>query len=171
MKPKGRTPPGGRNRNARGARPLPIGSAYGHAHCLLCGHRNPWSLKLHFAPRPNGAVSACITVDRRLQGYEGIVHGGVIAALLDAAMTNCLFRHGVKAVTADLHVRFVESIPVGTGLDICAWIVRSMPRLHLVRSELAFGGRVAAWAEAKFTMPRFPHRQSTASVSACVLPP
>lgn len=41
-------------------------------------------------------------------------------ALLDAAMTHCLFRQGIEAVTASLKVRFVEPIPHATPLNIRA---------------------------------------------------
>lgn len=42
-----------------------------------------------------------------LQEYEGQLHGRVISSLLDAAMTHCLFHHGIEAVTGELYVRFV----------------------------------------------------------------
>lgn len=82
-----------------------------------------------------------------------MLHGGVIATLLDAAMTHCLFHRGVAAVTADLHVRYVRPVACGSCLEIGAQILKvSHPLFHL-RAEIACNGLVGAWAEAKF-LPR-----------------
>ncbi len=121
-----------------------------HAHCLMCGARNPRSLGLHFEDGEEGAVRARFRPGRALQGYDGILHGGMIAALLDAAMTNCLFRRGVQGMTADLHVRFLRPIRCGSFVDLRGWITAESPRLYALRAELAHGKQIMAWAEAKF---------------------
>jgi acyl-coenzyme A thioesterase PaaI-like protein len=107
-------------------------------------------LRLRFKPDDNGGVHTSFKAHRRLQGYQGILHGGVISALLDAAMTNCLFHRGVEAVTGDLHVRFVKPVPCTGTVDIRAWVVTSLPPLYRVRAELVHGETVTAWADAKF---------------------
>ncbi len=128
----------------------PIGAKDVHAHCLMCGARNPSSLGLHFEDGEDGAIRARFRPGRALQGYAGILHGGMVAALLDAAMTHCLFRRGIEAVTADLHVRFLRPIRCGSFVDLRGWITAESPRLYALRAELARGKQVVAWAEAKF---------------------
>lgn len=98
-------------------------------------------------------VCARFRANRALQGYRGILHGGMIAALLDAAMTHCLFRRGIQALTADLHVRFLRPIPCGAFVDLRAWITAETPRRYRVKAELVLEQQVMAWAEAAF-MPR-----------------
>lgn len=127
-----------------------LSSRNGHGACLLCGDRNPWSLSLRFTLQDDGAVHTRLQSHRVFQGFDGIVHGGVLAALLDAAMTHCLFHNGVAGVTADLHVRFLHSVPLDETIDLRAWIRTSAPRLFCLRAELTYGQRIAAWAEAKF---------------------
>jgi uncharacterized protein (TIGR00369 family) len=105
---------------------------------------------LHFEDGAEGAVCATVRPGRTLQGYTGILHGGIVAALLDATMTHCLFRRGIQAMTADLHVRFVQPIRCGTRVDLRGWITAESPRLFAVKAELTRGKRVMAWAEAKF---------------------
>jgi acyl-coenzyme A thioesterase PaaI-like protein len=85
-----------------------------------------------------------------LQGYDGILHGGVIAALLDAAMTHCLFYRGVQAVTGDLRIQFLQPVPCNSLLDLRAKVLSVTPPLYCVKAELVFEQRVMAWAEAKF---------------------
>ena len=120
-----------------------------HEWCLLCGSRNPHSLKLRFEPDELG-VKADFTPRRDLQGYRGILHGGIVSALLDSAMTHCLFNNGIKAVTGDLHVRFLHSVPYDQPLEIKAWFVSTRKPLYRLKAELLQGTKVMARAEAKF---------------------
>jgi len=85
-----------------------------------------------------------------LQGYPGILHGGVAASLLDAAMTNCLFHHGIQAYTGDLHVRYLHPIPCPAQLEIKAWIVSEYSPLYQLRSEISRNQQVMARGEGKF---------------------
>jgi acyl-coenzyme A thioesterase PaaI-like protein len=127
-----------------------ISARHGHAHCLLCGEHNPSSLNLAFELSDDGTVRAGFLAHWGLQGYADILHGGVIASLLDAAMTHCLFHHGISAVTGELKIRFVESIPCDAPLEIRAWITRAVPPLYVLKSEILLGERIPAWGEAKF---------------------
>jgi acyl-coenzyme A thioesterase PaaI-like protein len=89
-----------------------------------------------------------------LQGYDGMLHGGVISALLDAAMTHCLFHRDVQAVTADLHVRFMEPVSVTGSAMVRAWIVSVQPPLYRLQAEIVQGEKVMARGEAKFLTRR-----------------
>ena len=117
---------------------------------MMCGQRNPLSLGLSFRQEGEGKVSASFQAHPGFQGYDGIMHGGMIAALLDAAMTNCLFANGIKALTADLHVRFRKPVPCEAKLELQAQTVSSKPPLYLVRAELLCENKVMAVARAKF---------------------
>lgn len=103
-----------------------------------------------FQADDDGSVSARLQSHPGLQGYEGIIHGGVISALLDAAMTHCLFHQGVRAVTGDLRVRFLRSIRCRAALQLKAWMTSARPPLYCLRAEIMASDRVAAYAEAKF---------------------
>lgn len=131
-----------------------IGNAFGHSRCFLCGGANPASLKLAFSLAQDGSVSARFDCKPGLQGYDGILHGGVTASLLDAAMTHCLFHHGIKALTADLHVRYAHAIDCEALLDLWAAIASRRPPLYQLRAEISQEGCLMAWAEAKFLLRR-----------------
>ena len=53
--------------------------------CFVCGLENPYGLHLRFFDSEPGEVIAEVTVPEQFQGYPGIVHGGIIAAMLDEA--------------------------------------------------------------------------------------
>lgn len=121
-----------------------------HSQCLICGDSNPISLRLSFQPDINGGVCARFKADERLQGYDGLLHGGVTASLLDAAMTHCLFHHGVEALTGDLHVRYLQPIPCTAVLEISARVLYDRSPFFKMKGEIRVENRLMAWAEAKF---------------------
>ena len=122
----------------------------GHGNCLFCGDQNPLSFRLRFRADPGATVSAKFQASQHLQGYDGFLHGGIISALLDAAMTHCLFHQQIQAMTGDLHVRFLHPIPCDSVLVINARILSQKPPLYVLRAELTCDGQVMAWAQAKF---------------------
>jgi acyl-coenzyme A thioesterase PaaI-like protein len=68
--------------------------AEAHPFCFVCSPSNPMGLALRYSPQPDRSVAANFLGNCALEGYSGLLHGGVIAALLDGAMTNCLFARG-----------------------------------------------------------------------------
>ena len=127
-----------------------IGERFGHGACIMCGANNPWSLDVSFEPDGDGGVKTVFTPDLRLQGYDGMLHGGVSAALLDAAMTHCLFHRNVRAVTADLRVRYPHPVPMGHALGLRARMTEARAPLYRMRAELTDGDGVLVWAQATF---------------------
>jgi uncharacterized protein (TIGR00369 family) len=137
---------------------LSLSSHNNHSRCLLCGSLNPRSLRLSFRSGDDGVVRADFRVDTELQGYDGIMHGGVVAALLDAAMTHCLFHGGIQGLTGDLHVRFVHSILCDAQLEVRAWVEANRKSLYRLRAEIVCDGTIMAWAEATFMRRRIPRK-------------
>ncbi len=121
-----------------------------HDFCLMCGEKNPISMKLRFKKDESGKVYADFKGHFGLQGYTSIMHGGVICSLLDAAMTNCLFAHGIEAVTGELKVRFLSSIPFDATLKLVAEISKNMNPLFVLNSAIFSNDQKMAEAEAKF---------------------
>jgi uncharacterized protein (TIGR00369 family) len=116
----------------------------------VCRPQAAGGLGLQFAPRPDGSVEAVFPGGDTYQGYTGVLHGGVIAMLLDAAMTNCLFAQERRGVTADLAVRFRHPVASGEPARLRAWVERSVPPLYLLRAELWQADQLRATATGKF---------------------
>jgi acyl-coenzyme A thioesterase PaaI-like protein len=121
-----------------------------HARCVVCGFENGRGLHAPFRVLPDGSVEAEFACDDDLEGYPHMLHGGVIASLLDGAMTNCLFAHGITAVTAELTVRYHTTVPTGRPAIVRASIDRSSHGCHFLTAELRRDGRVAVTAHGKF---------------------
>jgi len=121
-----------------------------HANCVVCSSSNERSLRAEFVACGNDEVRAFFDCPDALEGYAGVLHGGVIASLIDGAMTNCLFVRGVSAVTAELTVRYRAPVNTGKDATVRAWIKRSTPRLHLVEAEIVQNRRTKVTASGKF---------------------
>jgi acyl-coenzyme A thioesterase PaaI-like protein len=121
-----------------------------HPRCVVCGETNARGIGLDFAVAADGSVSTVFDCELSWEGYAGVVHGGVVASLLDGAMTNCLFARGITAVTAELTVRFRSLLRIGVPAQVKAWITRTTPHLHILNAEITQSGCVAASARGKF---------------------
>jgi acyl-coenzyme A thioesterase PaaI-like protein len=87
-------------------------------HCFVCGLSNPFGLHLRFFDTEPGVVASEVTLPEQYQGYPGVVHGGIIAAMLDEAAGRS---HMVGAqprfmYTARLEVRYRKNVPIGQPL-------------------------------------------------------
>ncbi|HSP89662.1 MAG TPA: PaaI family thioesterase [Vicinamibacterales bacterium] len=125
-----------------------------HPHCIVCGADNPRGLGLVFTPcADRGGVEARFDCAESVEGYVGLVHGGVVSMLMDAAMAQCLFHLGCVAHTGELHIRFRHPVVVGHEARVRAWQERSRGRLHVLGADLRQDGCVKAVATAKFLEP------------------
>lgn len=121
-----------------------------HPACIACRPTDAGGLGLRFVTQAEGCVVAEFPCDAHYQGYPDRLHGGIVATLLDAAMTHCLFAHGLKGVTGRLNVRFRHPVVVGKVATVRAWIERDARPLLLMAAELSQEGEIRARAEGKF---------------------
>lgn len=80
--------------------------------CFACGSKNPISLQLDFDFYEENKVKAEFEPHKNLQGFKDILHGGITSTVLDEAMAKVINLQGIKAVTAEINVRFKEAVPV-----------------------------------------------------------
>jgi len=86
-------------------------------HCFACGKKNPGGLQLDFTSS-NGKTAAEFLPKKEHQGFKDLVHGGIIATILDEAMVKAVLSTGVQAVTAELTVRFRNPLLAGEGATV-----------------------------------------------------
>lgn len=121
-----------------------------HGACVACGEDNPAGLRLKFKKQPDGSVAAAVFCRKELTGYDGLLHGGVAALMLDSAMVNCLFAAGLTAYTAELKLKYKAPVKIGRAVELRAWLEKDHDPLYLTRGELRQDGEVKVSAEAKF---------------------
>jgi uncharacterized protein (TIGR00369 family) len=101
----------------------------------------------------DSTVSARFVGRPELEGYPGLLHGGVIAALIDGAMTNCLFARGVCAVTAELNVRYLAGISSAEELLVTAAVEYARHRYFRLVAEISQRNTIKVRAGGKFVEP------------------
>ncbi|MEN8152755.1 MAG: PaaI family thioesterase [Acidobacteriota bacterium] len=80
--------------------------------CFVCGTDNPTGLRFKFEDNNEGVISR-ISFPERFQGWEGIVHGGIISTAIDEVMVKAAAKERIRCVTAEINVRFKK--PCYTG--------------------------------------------------------
>ena len=82
--------------------------------CYVCGQTHPRGLRIRFFVGAFGQVHAQFRPDDAQTNYDGIVHGGVISALLDELLGwPIALQTGRMSFTAELTVRFVKPMSAG----------------------------------------------------------
>lgn len=103
--------------------------------CFGCGDDNPIGLRLRFAPSGEG-VEASFVPSAEHQGFQDVVHGGIISTVLGEAMAWATAYAGVWAVTGKMRVRFRQPLRIGEQTIVTARVVATRGRLVTTAAEL-----------------------------------
>jgi len=125
-----------------------------HSHCYVCDLNNPVGLRVAFRLEDRKAVGRFIPQPEH-QSFEGITHGGVLSALLDAAMNRILLFHSIKAKTARLQVYFTKEAKIGEPLTVIGEVIRVKKLYAVTRGEVRDSqNNIIARGEAIFILQR-----------------
>jgi acyl-coenzyme A thioesterase PaaI-like protein len=98
-----------------------------------------------------GAIEGVFACDERQQGYDDMVHGGVIAAVIDASMAQCLMGRGIAGVTTKLSITYRKPVAIKRDARIRAWVTGvNAGVLYGVQCEITQGASRAVHAEGTF---------------------
>lgn len=138
----------------------PAGRRTDH-NCFGCGRGNDAGLQLSFTDDPDGnGVRTTFVPAAHVEGYTGLVHGGIITTVLDEVMAWSLARHGIWAVTGALTTRYREPIRIGQPTLATGAIVRDRGRALELRGEIRDRDDRRLLAEATATFIRVPEAQA-----------
>ena len=133
--------------------------------CFVCGLENPIGLKASFYEDEDSHVTATWTPGEEHQGYPGLLHGGIAAALLDEALGRTVIGRDLWLVTAKMEIRYRNPIPIGEPLIVVAELTRVRSRIVEARGELRLSdGRIGAEANAVYV--RLPEERKEAMMQA-----
>lgn len=104
-------------------------------HCFVCGDENEIGLKIDFYHQ-DGKAKACFTPMREYEGYRDILHGGIIASVLDEVMVKAVLAEGIPALTSRMDVRFRLPALVGEELFLEGWITQRKSRLIMTAGKV-----------------------------------
>jgi uncharacterized protein (TIGR00369 family) len=127
--------------------------------CFVCGLHNPIGLKMVFQEDlETGQIRAELNIPDAYRSYPGVVHGGIVATILDETSGRALMLHtgDIQAffVTAKMEVRYRCAAPTNTPLTAVGWVVRAGETRARVQGELRLeDGSVVASCESLIVRP------------------
>ncbi len=118
--------------------------------CFVCGSDNPAGLQIQLnVDVETGTATSQVTLDQRFQGWQGVIHGGILATLLDEVAIYACRSQGEQFVTAGINVRYRKPVPVGSRVDLLGRITESRRRIYTVASRIEIDGVLYAEAEVR----------------------
>lgn len=121
-----------------------------HPRCVVCSPDHPCGLCLHFVATGDDTVVAEFELGEMVEGYVGWSHGGITSAILDGAMTNCLFAHGLTGVTAELKIRFRHPVVLGEPATVTARLKSVSHPLYELEASITQSGQLKVRATGRF---------------------
>ena len=99
--------------------------------CLVCGRNNPHGLNLSLLVDPDSGIVHVDFSARAVHiGFEGVVHGGYLATVIDEAMVWAATWAGKRfCVCGELSVRYRRPAAVGETLRVEARVEFARPKL------------------------------------------
>ena len=121
-------------------------------HCFVCGVENPLGLHLKFYEIGPGEVEAEYVIAEDYQGYPGVAHGGVVAAMLDEGAGRSIMGEMDEPrfmFTARLNITYRKNVPVGQRIKLVGKAGESRGRTAKASSAIYdLEGNVLAEADA-----------------------
>ena len=133
--------------------------------CFGCGAQNRIGMRLRFTVDEAGTVYSAVRFPNRFQGPHGFVHGGVIAAMLDEAMSKAIHAGAgafkIMALTRQMETEYLRPTPLGVPLSLSGRQDRADGRKLFCSALLADAeGKVLARGKALFiTVERAPEHK------------
>jgi len=131
--------------------------------CFICGLANPIGLKMVFhEDQVRNQVRAELTVPETYRGYPGVVHGGIVATMLDETAGRAIMSDSARAqtgediffVTAKMEVRYRRATPTNTPLVAVGWVEQWGRDRSRVKGELRLSdGTLLAECESLIVRP------------------
>lgn len=118
--------------------------------CFACGEENPIGLHLNFRQEDGGA-RAEFRPRPEYQGWDDMLHGGIVLTLLDETLAYAAMYVAGPAVTAEIQARLRRPAPLDDVLHLFG--TANKARLGLIRAHASVtdsAGQLIAEADAKF---------------------
>ena len=116
--------------------------------CFGCGPASAIGLHLEFLLAEDGAVVCLPMIPECFEGPPGYLHGGIIATLLDEAMSKSVRARGLKAVTGRMEIYYRRPVRSASPIRMEGRLLRSEGRKHWTEARI-LDARGHMLAEAK----------------------
>jgi len=106
-------------------------------YCFACGKDNPDGMHLNFTlDRERKHFVSSFRLSKRFTGPPGYCHGGIIATILDDAMSKLNKQRDVIAATSQLKIEYLKPVPLRTPLRVESRELKKHGRRLIHRAEI-----------------------------------
>jgi len=144
----------GKQNSGKGHASSPLNQLYGRRlnHCFACGPANEYGLHLKFVlDATTRTATASFRLTRRYEGPPGHVHGGIVATLLDEAMSKVNKLLDPMAMTRHMEIEYLRPAPLREKLTVTGSHLRREGRKVFNQAEIRNAqGEVLARAKGLF---------------------
>ena len=124
--------------------------AFADHNCFACGRTNPIGMRLQIE-LGDGTARTEWAGGQDFEGWEGKLHGGILATLLDEVMAWAPSSYDSWAVTAEMNIRYRSPANPGERLTAEARVVNRRRRIYEVHGEVhGADGRMIVEADGRF---------------------
>lgn len=125
--------------------------------CYICGRDNEAGLGMTFYDDGESMVKSVITPADYFQGYPGVLHGGVAAAMLDEAVGRSIMAgdHHHFMMTVNMNVQYRHPVPMGDELIVIGQVIKKKGRIAKAQGQIILPNGVVA-CEAQLTLADMP---------------
>lgn len=121
--------------------------------CFVCGVDNECGLKLEFFQTTPGEVVVDTVLPDHYQGYPGIVHGGIVASLVDEVLGRVHMGNDTGnprfMYTAKMTIQYRHPVPTGKPIKIIGHSIKTKKRSATSKAEIQGpDGKILVEAEA-----------------------
>jgi acyl-coenzyme A thioesterase PaaI-like protein len=126
--------------------------------CFLCGRNNDNGLKMTWYNNDKlNQVETNVTIPDYFNGYPGVAHGGIVAAILDETAGRAVMLDGDfdnLFITLRLNVAYRKPTPTNTQLKVIGWVEKRGRRNMEVAAKLLLpDGTICAECQAVVIRP------------------
>jgi acyl-coenzyme A thioesterase PaaI-like protein len=97
----------------------PLDTTLTDNYCFVCGKDNPQGFKIKVQySEADLAAETELTIPREYQGWADVIHGGILATLLDELMAHAVWRFAGPGLTLGMEVRFHKPLKPGEFIRV-----------------------------------------------------
>jgi uncharacterized protein (TIGR00369 family) len=122
-------------------------------YCFACGALNPAGLHMEVSFLEDKAKSR-LTLKREFQGWNDIVHGGIVATILDEIMAHAVVHYVGNSVTTSLQITYRAPLRVGQEIHVVGYVAEQKSRGVVAKGEIrrVNDGKVIAAGQSRFVL-------------------
>lgn len=122
-------------------------------YCFACGALNPVGLHMEVSFLEDKATSK-LALRREFQGWNDIVHGGIVATILDEIMAHAVMHYVGNSVTTSLQITYRAPLRVGQEIHAVGYVAEQKSRGAVAKGEIrrVNDGKVIAAGQSRFVL-------------------